>query len=706
MQYHIYDQIGKGKHSVVYKGRRKGTIRYYAIKSVAKAQKLRVLQEVRIMHILDHENILKFFAWYETTNHLWLILEYAVGGDLLTLLRQDMRLPEASVHDFGRSLCAALQHLHSKGLLYCDLKPSNVLLDENGTLKLSDFGLGRRFADATATPAQKLPQSKRGTPCYMAPELFDDDGVHSTASDLWALGCVLYECAAGHPPFVAPSLTKLINAIANDEPTPLRGANVSAELNDLVLGLLVKDPARRLGWDGLVSHPFWSDGARLRPIAIPREPGREEYLKKLAERDAATSAAPAPAGATESPGTFEEPYASSPAVAEMPATASMDAGDKSAPKRNPRVDPLRVSRTAQLNLTRDEGRGATGDAATGEEGYGGVGDARQMAALTEQANSSNDAAKEASASGSAEDRVDYAGLEGFRALGPAEEALARNAAAAAAAAARKDVTTLNPDAEFDFAERPEPEPEAGDETGDESIASEAGASATMDSAASTAVAGTSAAEATTAQAQPVAFEGGATSQLAPLAVPPSDPSPSADDNVPAPASDANLDPVTPRDALTVPSRGRTPVAQQSSTPPGATSASDGAGAANGDLAIRGAAPPVPRAPSGAGASRAAAAAAARAMSAEGEHDAVAHGIGDATSETSEAEALLSRAMGGESPAGSGSALPWMSKFDHDNDRNVRPIVLNRRIEKVPEPRFDARLLPFPPKTLEEALTLS
>ena len=247
-QYHIYDEIGRGKHSVVYKGRRKGTIKYYAIKSVDKSQKMRVLQEVRLLHVLDHDNVLKFYAWYETTNHLWLILEYMVGGDLLTVLRQDMRLPESSVHDFGRSLCAALQHLHSKGLLYCDLKPSNVLLDENGRLKLSDFGLGRRFADATQTPTQQLPQSKRGTPCYMAPELFDEEGVHSTASDLWALGCVLYECAAGHPPFVAPSLTKLINAVANDEPTPLRGANVSAELNDLVLSLLVKDPSRRLSW--------------------------------------------------------------------------------------------------------------------------------------------------------------------------------------------------------------------------------------------------------------------------------------------------------------------------------------------------------------------------------------------------------------------------------------------------------------------------
>ena len=97
------------------------------------------------MHALQHPNVLHFHQWYETTNHLWLILEYCVGGDLLSLIRQDIRLPEASVHDFGRDLVSALLFLHSQGVLYCDLKPSNILLDENGKIKLGDFGLARRL---------------------------------------------------------------------------------------------------------------------------------------------------------------------------------------------------------------------------------------------------------------------------------------------------------------------------------------------------------------------------------------------------------------------------------------------------------------------------------------------------------------------------------------------------------------------------------
>ena len=114
-RYHIYEAIGRGKHSVVYKGRRKKTIQYYAIKSVDKSQRPRVLQEVQVLRSVSHPLVLKFHAWYETKNHLWLILEYCVGGDLLGLLKQDERLPERSVAVFARDLVAALRVLHRAG---------------------------------------------------------------------------------------------------------------------------------------------------------------------------------------------------------------------------------------------------------------------------------------------------------------------------------------------------------------------------------------------------------------------------------------------------------------------------------------------------------------------------------------------------------------------------------------------------------------
>ncbi|KAG6757057.1 hypothetical protein POTOM_037358 [Populus tomentosa] len=154
--FHIYEAIGRGKYSSVYKGRKKKTIEYFAVKSVDKSQKRKVLHEVRMLHSLDHSNVLKFYSWYETPSHLWLVLEYCVGGDLMTLLRQDSQLPEDSIHDLARDLVRALQFLHSKGIIYCDLKPSNILLDENGHTKLCDFGLARKLSDISKTPSSMV----------------------------------------------------------------------------------------------------------------------------------------------------------------------------------------------------------------------------------------------------------------------------------------------------------------------------------------------------------------------------------------------------------------------------------------------------------------------------------------------------------------------------------------------------------------------
>ncbi|KAJ0770884.1 putative protein kinase ULK-ULK4 family [Helianthus annuus] len=274
--YHIYEAIGQGKHSTVYKGRKKKSIEYYALKSVDKSHKSKVLQEVRILHSSDHPNVLKFHAWYETSAHLWLILEYCVGGDLRTLLEQDSKLPEDSVHDLARDLVRGLRYLHSKGVIYCDLKPSNILLDENGRTKLCDFGLSRKLSDISRTPSSLLPQAKRGTPCYMAPELFHDAGVHSYASDFWALGCVLYECYAGRPPFIGKEFTQLVNSIITD-PTPSLPGNPSRPFANLVSSLLIKDPAERIQWSEICSHAYWN--SKLTPPVLPPQPAFDNMVE-------------------------------------------------------------------------------------------------------------------------------------------------------------------------------------------------------------------------------------------------------------------------------------------------------------------------------------------------------------------------------------------------------------------------------------------
>lgn len=145
--YHIYEEVGRGKYSVVYKGRIKKNIKYVAVKSVERSRRRKLMNEVRICHDLIHKNVLRFYNWYETRNHLWIIFEYCAGGDLYQLLESDKRLPEETVRGFGTELLEGLGFLHENGIIFADLKPSNILLDEYGVLKFADFGLGKKLSD-------------------------------------------------------------------------------------------------------------------------------------------------------------------------------------------------------------------------------------------------------------------------------------------------------------------------------------------------------------------------------------------------------------------------------------------------------------------------------------------------------------------------------------------------------------------------------
>lgn len=122
----------------------------------------------------------------------------------------------------------------------------------------------------------QLPQAKRGTPCYMAPELFQDGGVHSYASDIWALGCVLFECYTGTPPFIGKELTQLIRSIISD-PTPTLPGSPSRPFVNLINSLLIKDPAERIQWPELCNHAFWS--SKFDPLPLPPQPAFMQMIE-------------------------------------------------------------------------------------------------------------------------------------------------------------------------------------------------------------------------------------------------------------------------------------------------------------------------------------------------------------------------------------------------------------------------------------------
>lgn len=296
-KYHIYEEIGKGSFSQIFKGREKKKIEYVAIKRIEKSAMNKTVSEVQVMHKLSHPHMLKFYDWYETRNNLWLILEYCTGGDLESILKQDGHLPETSVRIFGIDMVAGLRYLHGCGILFGDLRPRNVLVDEYGILKLADF----KFAQKVPKEALgDTPIASRGHAPCMAPELFTAAGVHSFSSDFWALGCTLFELRRGYLPFgdASPpsSLEDLMGRIRsldplgdnNPNPNP-RGSdnnpspNLSPELADLLGYLLEKAPMNRCGWPALCAHPFWAPSNPSAPAAadLPAQPVYEGLVRDL-----------------------------------------------------------------------------------------------------------------------------------------------------------------------------------------------------------------------------------------------------------------------------------------------------------------------------------------------------------------------------------------------------------------------------------------
>jgi len=274
--YHLYEEIGRGKFSVVYKSRYKRTLQYYAIKSIEKSRKKITANEARILENIAHENIVRFHQWYETRNHLWTIMEYCAGGDLYSLLQQDKKLPESTVVDFGIQIRDALFFLHSIGVIFANLKPKSVLFNEYSVLKLNGFENARLHSD---DPKSFKLQS--GMPYYLAPELFEDSGVYSYASDLWAFGCLLFELGEGQPPFVADTFEDSITKILTQETPPAE--SLSPEMNNLISKLLVKDSSKRITWEEIMCHEAWGNYKRVVEGNLPLQQSYQEYLAKRGE---------------------------------------------------------------------------------------------------------------------------------------------------------------------------------------------------------------------------------------------------------------------------------------------------------------------------------------------------------------------------------------------------------------------------------------
>uniref|UniRef100_A0A674K9F9 Ribosomal protein S6 kinase n=1 Tax=Terrapene triunguis TaxID=2587831 RepID=A0A674K9F9_9SAUR len=230
----------------------------YAMKVLKKAtlkvrDRVRTKMERDILVEVNHPFIVKLHYAFQTEGKLYLILDFLRGGDLFTRLSKEVMFTEEDVKFYLAELALALDHLHSLGIIYRDLKPENILLDEEGHIKLTDFGLSKESIDH-----EKKAYSFCGTVEYMAPEVVNRRG-HTQSADWWSFGVLMFEMLTGTLPFQGKDRKETMTMILKAKlgmPQFL-----SPEAQSLLRMLFKRNPANRLGPDGVEEikrHFFFS----------------------------------------------------------------------------------------------------------------------------------------------------------------------------------------------------------------------------------------------------------------------------------------------------------------------------------------------------------------------------------------------------------------------------------------------------------------
>ncbi|XP_038865539.1 MAP/microtubule affinity-regulating kinase 3-like isoform X6 [Salvelinus namaycush] len=240
--YRLLKTIGKGNFAKVKLARHILTGREVAIKIIDKTQLnpnslQKLFREVRIMKLLNHPNIVKLFEVIETERTLYLVMEYASGGEVFDYLVAHGRMKEKEARAKFRQIVSAVQYCHQKHIVHRDLKAENLLLDADMNIKIADFGFSNEF-----TLGNKL-DTFCGSPPYAAPELFQGKKYDGPEVDVWSLGVILYTLVSGSLPFDGQNLKELRERV-------LRGKYripfyMSTDCENLLKRFLVLNPAKR-----------------------------------------------------------------------------------------------------------------------------------------------------------------------------------------------------------------------------------------------------------------------------------------------------------------------------------------------------------------------------------------------------------------------------------------------------------------------------
>lgn len=248
--FEVLAELGRGGMGAVYRARDPNLRREIAIKvmlpevAARAGTRERFLREARNLAVLHDDHVVPIFHVGEDGGVPFLVMPLLAGETLQSRLKREGALPFPEVVRIGRETALGLVALHAKGIIHRDIKPGNLWLEApGGRVKILDFGLARdsEYADWVTDPGAII-----GTPAYMSPEQANGDRV-DFRTDLFSLGSVLYEAATGRPPFAGKTLTAVLAAVGEKEPTPARELNpaVPTALSDVLRRLHAKKPDDR-----------------------------------------------------------------------------------------------------------------------------------------------------------------------------------------------------------------------------------------------------------------------------------------------------------------------------------------------------------------------------------------------------------------------------------------------------------------------------
>uniref|UniRef100_A0A3B4E7U1 non-specific serine/threonine protein kinase n=1 Tax=Pygocentrus nattereri TaxID=42514 RepID=A0A3B4E7U1_PYGNA len=207
-------------------------------------------KEVTLLSKMKHPNIVAFFRSFNERNNLYIVMEYCDGGDLMKkiTMQRGQPFPEDQIVDWFVQICLGLKHIHDRKVLHRDIKAQNIFLTQGGAkAKLGDFGIARMLNNTV-----ELARTCVGTPYYLSPEICENRP-YNNKTDVWSLGCVLYELCALRHPFEGSSLKQLIVKICRGSYTPV-SQRYSAELRLMLTQLFKVSPRDRPSINSLLKR--------------------------------------------------------------------------------------------------------------------------------------------------------------------------------------------------------------------------------------------------------------------------------------------------------------------------------------------------------------------------------------------------------------------------------------------------------------------